>query len=86
MARFYLGGYSLSRIVPGGNLTVLAASAAQSGGRLQAAFWLLLSGSAAALLAAPPPVLAAAGALGATGGLQRHGADEARGRPRDVLL
>ena len=85
VARYYLGGYRLSQVAPGGNLTVLAASAAQSGGRLQAAFRLLLPGSAAALLAAPPPVLAAAGALGATGGLQRHAADEARSRPRDVL-
>ena len=75
---YYLGGYRTSAIVPGGNLTLLRASAAQSGGRLQATFRLLLPGSAAALAATPLPVLAAGSGLDSAGGLQKHAADEAR--------
>jgi len=78
VARFYLGGYSLAKIVPGGNLTLLAASAAQSGGRLQAAFRLLLPGSAAALLAAPLDALAAGAALTEAGALVPHKGEQAR--------
>jgi len=78
VARFYLGGYSLAKIVPGGNLTLLAASAAQSGGRLQATFRLLLPGSAAALLAAPLDALAAGAALTDAGALVPHKGEQAR--------
>jgi len=77
VARFYLGGYSLAKIVPGGNLTLLAASAVQSGGRLQAAFRLLLPGSAAALLAAPLDALAAGAALTDAGALVPHKGEQA---------
>lgn len=73
---YYLGGYSPSRVRPGGNLTVLAASAAQAGGRLQATFSLLLPGSAAALAAQPLDVLSAASSLSEAGALIPHRASQ----------
>lgn len=86
MQAYYLGGYRASSIVPGGNLTLLAASAAQSGGRLQATFRLLLPGSAAAHAATPLPVLAAGSGLDSAGGLQAHAASEARTVTPRLLL
>lgn len=76
MQSYYLGGYSTSKVVPGGNLTVLAASAAQSEGRLQASFKLLLKGSAASNAATPLPVLAAGSDLSGSGSPQAHAASE----------
>ena len=78
MQEYYLGGYSSAKVVPGGNLTVLAAAAAQSGGRLQATFKLLLNGSAAQLTAQPLPVLSAASALTETGALVPHKGSQVR--------
>lgn len=78
MQEYYLGGYSSAKVVPGGNLTVLAAAAAQSGGHLQATFTLLLSGSAAQLSAQPLPVLSAASALTETRALVPHKASQVR--------
>ena len=75
---YYLGGYSPARVRPGGNLTVLAASAAQAAGRLQATFRLLLAGSAAALAAQPLDVLSAASSLSETGALIPHRASQVR--------
>ncbi|KAK9821563.1 hypothetical protein WJX81_002481 [Elliptochloris bilobata] len=75
---YYLGGYRSALVVPGGNLTLLHASAAQAGSRLQATFRLLLAGVAAAHAATPLPVLVAGSALDASGGLQPHAADEAQ--------
>lgn len=80
MTPYYLGGYRKALVVPGGNLTVLAASAAQSGGRLQATFRLLLAGSAATIEATPLAVLVAGSDLDAQGAIQQHALDGVRSK------
>lgn len=81
MDAFYLGSYSPDNIQPGGNLTLLGASAEQAGGRLRGAFRLLLPQSAAQLAAAPLSVLTAGAALGPDGSLRPHRANQARPAP-----